>query len=282
MKLRGEKLKEIRKRKGLSQAALAEGICTQASVSLMEKQNRIPKMGILTAICDRLGIKTEDIIAVDDAGFDKKFDRVANLIVSQQFKTAEQLLKSINVKDLEGDYYKQRYYYMLGTVQVGLNQLDDAIFNFELVLTQFSTSAANIILAMTTIGMAEAYVKLGSKDRAQRLVERAVGMIDNKKVTASNREWILAYYHLAELQLQLGQPQQAITMAKRGTQLCKQNNFLLMLDDYYRCLGKGYAALNDKKAATENLQLARSLSVVRQRPELTAEIDSDMRQLNAG
>lgn len=139
MKLRGEKLKEIRKRKGLSQAALAEGICTQASVSLMEKQDRIPKMGILTAICDRLGIKSEDIIAVEDAGYDQKFERVDHLIVSQQYAEAEQILKNMSVKDLEGDYYKQRYYYMLGTVQVGLDQLDDAIFNFELVLTQFST-----------------------------------------------------------------------------------------------------------------------------------------------
>lgn len=135
---------------------------------------------------------------------------------------------------------------------------------------------------MTTIGMAEAYTKLDSKERAQRLVERAVGMIDNKKVTASSREWILAYYHLANLQLRLDQPQQAITMAKRGIQLCKQHDSLLMLDDYYRCLGKGYARLNDKAAASQSLKLARSLSVIRQRPEMTAEIDSDMRDLNVG
>ena len=41
MRLRGDVLKQIRRKRGLSQTALAEGICTQATISLMEKQNQI-------------------------------------------------------------------------------------------------------------------------------------------------------------------------------------------------------------------------------------------------
>lgn len=41
MKLRGDIFKQIRRKRGLSQTALAEGICTQATISLMEKQNRV-------------------------------------------------------------------------------------------------------------------------------------------------------------------------------------------------------------------------------------------------
>ncbi|MCG5648253.1 hypothetical protein L0O81_16980, partial [Oliverpabstia sp. DFI.9.49] len=72
------------------------------------------------------------------------------------------------------EFDKQRYYYLLGMLQVQNHQFDEAIFNFELVLTQFSTASANIYLAMTTIGMAMAYEKIGSQSRALRLVERAM------------------------------------------------------------------------------------------------------------
>lgn len=55
-------------------------------------------------------------------------------------------------------------------------------FNFELVLTQFATTSANIYLAMTTAGMALAYLKRGDKERAARLTNRSVKLIDNKKI----------------------------------------------------------------------------------------------------
>lgn len=38
MKLRGDIFKQIRRKRGLSQTALAEGICTQATISLMENK----------------------------------------------------------------------------------------------------------------------------------------------------------------------------------------------------------------------------------------------------
>lgn len=40
MRILGDKLKQIRKARGMSQAELAKGICTQATISLIEKKNR--------------------------------------------------------------------------------------------------------------------------------------------------------------------------------------------------------------------------------------------------
>ncbi|MEO3456534.1 helix-turn-helix transcriptional regulator [Levilactobacillus brevis] len=42
MRLLGSKVKQYRKQKNLSQQELADGICTQATVSLMEKRIRFP------------------------------------------------------------------------------------------------------------------------------------------------------------------------------------------------------------------------------------------------
>lgn len=77
MKLRGDIFKQIRRKRGLSQTALAEGICTQATISLMEKQNRIPKMNILTALCSRLDISANEIIENDDVSMTALLIRLA-------------------------------------------------------------------------------------------------------------------------------------------------------------------------------------------------------------
>lgn len=193
MKLRGDVLKKIRRKRGLSQTALAEGICTQATISLMEKQNRLPKMNILTAICERLNIPTERIVENSGSGINDQFNAIVNELIAGKYETAAEALNKIPVKKLESDFDKQRYYYLLGMVQVKSNKIDEAIFNFELVLTQFATTSANIYLAMTTAGMALAYYKRDDPERAARLTDRAVRLIDNKKLIGSLHQWALIY-----------------------------------------------------------------------------------------
>ena len=92
MKLRGDVLKQIRRKRGLSQTALAEGICTQATISLMEKQNRLPKMDILTAICERLNISSDRIVENEVSGVNDTFNQVIDLLTAHEYDKAEQLL----------------------------------------------------------------------------------------------------------------------------------------------------------------------------------------------
>lgn len=270
MKLRGDIFKQIRRKRGLSQTALAEGICTQATISLMEKQNRIPKMNILTALCSRLDISANEIIENDDVSMTATFDQIGRLLAERQFEDAQTALQMIKVKNLQNEFDKQRYYYLLGMLQVQNHQFDEAIFNFELVLTQFSTASANIYLAMTTIGMAMAYEKIGSQSRALRLVERAMRLIDEKKLTGGQMQWIV-YEYIAELYLTLGQPRAALNAAQRGIDICRQMRSMFLLDRYYLYAGKAQLALANQAVAKQDLEIAHSLALVNQHPELVKE-----------
>lgn len=271
MKLRGDIFKQIRRKRGLSQTALAEGICTQATISLMEKQNRIPKMNILTALCSRLDITTDEIIENDDVSMTAIFDQIGRLLAERQFEAAQDAMQKIKVKNLQNEFDKQRYYYLLGMLQVQEQQFDEAIFNFELVLTQFSTTSANIYLAMTTIGMAMAYEKIGSQSRALRLVERAMRLIDEKKLTGGQMQWIVVYEYIAGLYLTLGQPRAALNAAQRGIDICRQMRSMFLLDRYYLYAGKAQLALANQAVAKQDLEIAHSLALVNQHPELVKE-----------
>lgn len=263
MRLRGDVLKQIRRKRGLSQTALAEGICTQATISLMEKQNRLPKMDILTAICERLNIQPDRIVENEVSGVNDTFNQIIDALTDQEYDLARQLISKISIKSLNSDFDKQRYYYLLGMVQISQDQIDDAIFNFELVLTQFATTSANIYLAMTTAGMALAYLKRDDHERAVRLTDRAVKLIDNKKLIGSLHQWASINCQIAELYWRLGEPEKALASAQRGIQLCRDRDSLFILDQLYLYVGRAYIAMGEKEKAKQALEVAKSLSIAR-------------------
>lgn len=279
MKLRGDVLKQIRRKRGLSQTALADGICTQATISLMEKQDRLPKMNILSAICKRLSIPVDRIVENDSNEINDQFNDIINQLVVHHFDAAAQSLKKINVKELDSDFDKQRYYYLLGMVQVEDDQLDDAIFNFELVLTQFATTSANIYLAMTTAGMALAYYKRHDSERAKRLTDRAVKLIDNKKLIGSLHQWASIYCQLSELYFNLNEYEKARDIANRGIDLCRQHDSLFILDELYLMKGKNELAANQRADAKQSLEIAKSISIARYESTVKDDIDAELAKL---
>ena len=262
MRLKGDVLKQIRRKRGLSQTALSEGICTQATISLMEKQNRIPKMNILTAICARLDIPVDKIIENDDVSMTSQFDEISLLIVQEDYEEAEARLKKIKVKKLQNDFDKQRYYYLLGVLQVATGQVDEAIFNFELILTQFSTMSANLYWALTTVGMAMAYEKRGNEERALKFLQRAVTLIDEKQLTGGKRQWIIIYRNIADLYLKLKQPNDAMAIAGRGIDICREDLTMFLLSDYYQITAKAAELLADRATALQNFTIAKSLLLI--------------------
>lgn len=62
MKVSGEKIKIARKAKRLSQAELAKGICTQATVSNIENKNVCDSLDIFSSVCLRLDLQVEECI----------------------------------------------------------------------------------------------------------------------------------------------------------------------------------------------------------------------------
>ena len=200
---------------------------------------------------------------VEVSGINETFNQIVDNLISRNFEDASALLKKVHVKNLESDFDKQRYYYLVGMVQVESNQIDEAIFNFELVLTQFATTSANIYLAMTTAGMALAYLKRGDKERAARLTNRSVKLIDNKKLIGSLYQWASIDCQIAELYLQLEDPDNAIEVANKGIELCREHDSLFLLDELYLCIGRSYILKNDKEEAKKALKIAESLSIAR-------------------
>ncbi|MGR8828964.1 helix-turn-helix domain-containing protein [Leuconostoc citreum] len=61
----GKAIRVARKKMHLSQVELAEGITTQATISLVENQNRVPNADVLLAILDRLNLDISEFVSGD-------------------------------------------------------------------------------------------------------------------------------------------------------------------------------------------------------------------------
>ena len=61
----GKAIRAARKKMHLSQVELAEGITTQATISLVENQNRVPNADVLLAILDRLNLDISEFVSGD-------------------------------------------------------------------------------------------------------------------------------------------------------------------------------------------------------------------------
>lgn len=89
MRLRGDVLNKFAAR-----GVIADGISWrdlyQATISLMEKQNRLPKMDILTAICERLNIQPDRIVENEVSGVNDTFNQIIDALTDQEYDLAKQ------------------------------------------------------------------------------------------------------------------------------------------------------------------------------------------------
>ncbi|MBV6684081.1 helix-turn-helix domain-containing protein [Bacillus sp. JRC01] len=78
----GKKIKELRKAIGITQGELAEGICTQALISRIEKGDIYPSATVLYRISQRLGV---DVNYFFEIGSTERHDYIKD--VERQFHT---------------------------------------------------------------------------------------------------------------------------------------------------------------------------------------------------
>ncbi|MGY3766677.1 helix-turn-helix domain-containing protein [Vagococcus vulneris] len=154
-----EKFIEARRKNGLSQIELAEGICTQATLSRFENNGQVPSLKILLKLCERLNISLGELfpkvgIQYDDVN--RIMERAEFLLITSEFDESERLLDTLNLKDIDEMSILLRYYYLRGFVMVFKNYpITEVLFNFDQILFGELDEEGELfrLLAYTGIGM---------------------------------------------------------------------------------------------------------------------------------
>lgn len=151
-----EKFILIRKKNHFTQSELAQGICTQATLSRFENNGQVPTFKILRRLCERLHIEVGDIaISSRNNPLTVTLNRAERAFLTDDYYTVSDLLLSVDQKSLkkQGDQFHFLYLQGLYSLRARHDPMHAAYF-FNLILANKNLKADSIYryLALTGLG----------------------------------------------------------------------------------------------------------------------------------
>lgn len=236
MKLLGGRIKYYRRNLGLSQKELAEGICTQATISLIEKKNKVPSIHILLSVCERLNVDVNDIVMTSRQNEIKNLlESTREEIIKGNFAQADKLLKTVKQNKLEDHNLLKQFFAYNGLLDLMCHgDSDKAIFNFNQTLNQrISEHTQQDIIAMS--GLALAYVQKNDLEYALSYVQHLQNLLTENqvKVSLDTETELFVDYALGVSLYKVGQLANSKSYVRKGMEIAKTKQTLLFLAIFY-------------------------------------------------
>ncbi|WP_099974617.1 MULTISPECIES: helix-turn-helix domain-containing protein [Lactobacillaceae] len=281
MKILGDKIRYYRKLRGISQSELAEGICTQATVSLIEKKDKIPSMEILVRLCERLGITMNLVIVNDDSQIYSIISEIKTLFYHADYKAIAEKLNKLSNVNVNNKQEIKLIHFFNGLVEYEVNHnYDKAIFDFNRAMNVDLTNI-DMYDILIDIYTAKSYVNKKSNDEAQVYYDQTKSLINSsvEKINDENyHDSILIYANMSELSLNLGDNDQALKFAKSGIFIAKKEQSLFKLDVMFYILAQAKILVDE--TPDKALVQAYVISDINDNPKLHERVLVELKQKN--
>ena len=265
----GNKIRKYRLEKNMTQSQLADGICTQATISNLENNSSLPSIANLLLIAERLSIKHTDLyeaILVNSSGYIDTFNKVKSLQREDNYIEANQLLKNaIDYSDLASIYEKKEYFYYFGVSSLrGLHDFSDAHYHFNQCLALSEVDDLKTLDLLATMGIAEAYDMCHQFDKADTYFIKAINQLEQvsswKKSTHDRLDILEAYKKAATFYLKIAQYSLALSLSAAGINFYATENINQGLEDLLDIKEQSLFYLGDVELAEEYYFYAMALA----------------------
>ncbi len=252
LRILGDKVRYYRKLKGLSQAELAANICTQATISLIEKRNKVPSMNILMRLISRLGIQLDDIVVEHHDRIQQLLNAIDYQIQHHQYAVAADNLSKIRLDKIKSEDDQKRYYYYQGIIELFKNNApDEAIYFFGRVLSPLVNSERDLFGILATLGLGLAYAAKHTFDRSRVYIDQALRML--KHVPLSDSKYLdvelTIYWHIARIYYELSDFKAVLKYTDLGVREAVKHDKLFLLDELFALQARALKLLGDPDAS---------------------------------
>lgn len=252
----GGKIKELRNLLGLSQKELAEGICTQAQISKIEKGDVYPYASTLYQISRRLGV---DVNYFFDIGMTPRLDYVnevcRQLVIARRkldYEEVKQIVKTEEKNPLFSQnkrnlqillWHKGIYvYHMTNNISKALSHFEDAIkLTHDKIWTE---RELEIVISKGII-----YFEEGLLEEAFEVYEFAQEQLNHLPHIQDGSIKSRLFYNIARVLTRLERYSLSITYCKEGIDWCREKEDLFLLAELHYQIGYNYELLNDIERA---------------------------------
>ncbi|GLB60215.1 helix-turn-helix transcriptional regulator [Cytobacillus sp. NCCP-133] len=248
----GGKIKELRKLLGLSQKELAEGICTQAQISKIEKGDVYPYASTLYLISQRLGV---DVNYFFDIGTTPRLDYVKEvsrqLVIARRKLDYEEVKQIVQTEEKNPLFSQNRRNFQLLLWHKGIyiyhmtNNVKKAISLFEeaIGLTHDKIWTERELEILISKGII--YFEEGHLEIALQLYELAQEQLNHLPHIQDGTIKTRLYYNIARVLTRLGRYSRSITYCKEAIDWCIENEDLFLLAELHYHIGYNYELLED-------------------------------------
>jgi transcriptional regulator with XRE-family HTH domain len=254
----GKKIRELRKAVGLTQGDLADGICTQAFVSRIEKGDVYPNATALYQISVKLGV---DVNYFFEIGTTPRLDYV--LEVEKQLKRLrvnfkfDEIRELVKVEEKNPLFYKnneklQLLYWYKGIYAFEVEKNREAAFS---ILNEAYNLTANQKKAMTEREM-EILLCIGTFHSSLHEHEKAMDYYNQIEAALKATEQLhdktikpRLFYNIARVLTRIGSYDESNVYCRRALNWCIQEELLFVIGELNYQIGYNYELVNDLEKA---------------------------------
>lgn len=285
----GTIIKKKRTQLKLTQAELADGICTQATISNLEKKGNLPSISILLKITERLSIEFNEVYEYtleNQNKYSKVFKEIRHLCGRRQHKKAFQLLaEEVEFNQLDTIYEMKQYYYYMGiTSLIGFNEFSDAIYYFNQALASDSGKSLDFLDVCAVNGIGVAYDENNEYDKALTYFEKSISQLDDLLaiIDTMNNSLEIAkiYYNTAAFYSKIGRYTQAINLCSLGIQLLQNESLSYFLDYLFYEKAFNLMKIGKQEEAEKHYLYALVLADIDNNQHIIDVVKSDLEKYN--
>ncbi|WP_446847989.1 helix-turn-helix transcriptional regulator [Furfurilactobacillus rossiae] len=249
-------MRDARKRQHLSQAGLAKGITTQATISKLENDSVAPNSEIMTKLVHRLHLSMDDIIIEDEQTPEQILKQADQWAEVFDYQETIDLLNRVDRDSFFTDEDKLHYSFLKINATMWLtHDFDASIFDFNRVLDEVTNKKQNIYALLAVCQLGTAYLSKEQPKQAAYYFDQVASLLDGID-TEKYLYWTLFILdNLSNFWSKQKQFDKSNVYANRGLTLAKKYRTILFMETLSFTLGENIAVVKgwDNKEARQHL-----------------------------
>lgn len=262
----GRKISELRTEMNLTQWDLAEGICTQASISLIEKGELDPNATTLYQIAKKLGVDVNYFFHIGSTPrLDYVYEVEKQLRELRIMQKYEDMMRIVKVEEKNPIFYRDHarlqylywhksiyYFEVKKDYEKAVEQLDIAITLVPAVNRAFTEHEIEMIMTRGAFEYNVGHVEeaIDYYKKVSKVLEGTSRILHDKSIKSRY------YYNLARAYTNIGKLKESTALLTEGIEWGIENEELYTMAEFHYQIGYNYERMNDYKHALEFLDLS--------------------------
>lgn len=275
-----------RKEKGYSQKELAQGICTQATLSRLENNGQIPTLKILIQLCNRLDLPLGDLfpkVGTQNTQLRELLNQGEFYLITSEYERLQELLKGLDLAEVASGGLLLQYYYLLGFEMIFQQAaVTDVLFTFDKLLAEEHKHPQEIYQLLGCTGIGLVYLREGELEKAEYYFNQVLARVYQYPTNTIEEVWkvLTIVFHCGLFYGEQKDYESSDGLFRYVFSLCAKNHVTYYLARaVFQLAQNALQAGQAKSQVLELLQDARAYAKVNDNQRLLKQIQAQMETL---